>query len=135
MRIGRWLLYVSAIMALSGCVLGYGPCLFQQPVKHTFTGLVHFRDYPAADGIDNVAILALDQTAYVYAPAQSIHCLAANDLQMVGLAEFPQNIIENSHVTVDGSLFPGTTSRQHTTFLLNVTSILPVNARERAEKP
>jgi len=39
---------------LSGCVIGYGPCLFLQPVKHTFTGLVHFRDYPASDGIDNV---------------------------------------------------------------------------------
>jgi hypothetical protein len=122
-------------MNLSGCVLGYGPCLFQQPIKHTFTGLVHFRDYPAADGIDNVAILALDQTAYVYAPAQSIHCLAANDVQMVGLAEFPQNIVENSHVAVEGSLFPGTTSRQHTTFLLNVGSILPVHARERVDSP
>ncbi len=135
MRIGRSLLCGLAVMNLSGCVLGYGPCLFQQPIKHTFTGLVHFRDYPAPDGIDNVAILALDQTAYVYAPAQSIHCLAANDVQMVGLAEFPQNIVENSHVAVEGSLFPGTTSRQHTTFLLNVSSILPVNARERVDSP
>jgi len=106
-----------------------------QPVKHTFTGLVHFRDYPAGDGIDNVAILALDHTAYVYDPAQSKHCLAANDMQMVGLAEFPQNVVENSHVAVDGTLFPGTTSRQHTTFLLNVSSVLPVDASERMEKP
>jgi hypothetical protein len=135
MRFGGRLLCVFAIMALSGCVLGYGPCLFLQPVKHSFTGLVHFRDYPAADGIDNVAILALDTTAYVYAPAQSKHCLAANDVQMVGLAEFPKDIGENSHVEVDGSLFEATTSRQHTTFLLNVSSILPVNARERAESP
>jgi hypothetical protein len=129
------MLSVGAVLALSGCVLGYGPCLFQQPVKHTLTGLVHFRDYPGPDGLDNVAILALDQTAYIYAPAQSTHCLAANEVQLVGLAEFPANIVENSHVAVDGSLFPATTSRQHTTFLLNVSSILPVNARERVEKP
>ncbi len=135
MKIGRLMLSVGAVLALSGCVLGYGPCLFQQPVKHTLTGLVHFRDYPGPDGLDNVAILALDQTAYIYAPAQSTHCLAANEVQLVGLAEFPANIVENSHVAVDGSLFPATTSRQHTTFLLNVSSILPVNARERVEKP
>jgi hypothetical protein len=122
-------------MALSGCVLGYGPCLFLQPVKHTFYGVVHFRDYPAPDGIDNVAILTLDQTAYVYSPAQSKHCLAANDVQLVGVAEFPANIVENSHVAAEGSLFPGTTGRQHTTFLLDVGSILPVNARERAQSP
>ena len=131
----RSLLCVVAITTLSGCVLGYGPCLFLQPVKHTFTGLVHFRDYPASDGIDNVAILALDSTAYVYAPAQSNHCMAANDVQMVGLAEFPNDIGENSHVAVDGSLFEATTSRQHTTFLLSVSSILPVNARERGTAP
>lgn len=135
MRTGRSVLCVIAIMTLSGCVIGYGPCLFLQPVKHTFTGLVHFRDYPASDGIDNVAILALDTTAYVYAPAQSNHCVAANDVQMVGLAEFPKDIGENSHVAVDGALFPATTSRQHTTFLLSVSSILPVNARERVAAP
>jgi hypothetical protein len=135
MRIVRSVLCVIAVMALSGCVLGYGPCLFLQPVKHGFTGLVHFRDYPASDGIDNVAILALDTTAYVYAPAQSNHCVAANDVQMVGLAEFPKDIGENSHVAVDGALFPATTARQHTTFLLSVSSILPVNARERVAAP
>lgn len=135
MKIARRLLCAIVIMSLSGCVLGYGPCLFLQPVSHTFTGLVHFRDYPGPDGIDNVAILALDTTAYVYAPAQSNHCLAANDVQMTGLAEFPKDIGENSHVTVDGKLFEATTSRQHTTFLLNVGSILPVNARERVVSP
>jgi hypothetical protein len=36
---------------------------------------------------------------------------------------------------VDGSLFQATTSRQHTTFLLSVSSILPVNARERVASP
>jgi len=135
LKIYSLLLCFGGVLALSGCVLGYGPCLFQQPVKHTLTGVVHFKDYPAPDGLDNVAILALDQTAYIYAPAQSTHCLAANDLQLVGLAEFPANIVENSHVAVDGSLFPATTSRQHTTFMFNVSSILPVKARERVASP
>ncbi len=134
MRIAGWLLSGIAVMTLDGCVLGYGPCLFLQ-VKHSFTGVVHFRDYPAGDGIDNVPILALDSTAYVYAPAQSSHCLAANDVQLEGLAEFPKNIGENSHVAVEGSLYPATTSRQHTTFLLDVGSILPVNAPERVGSP
>jgi hypothetical protein len=135
MRFFSRLLCGICLVASSGCVLGYGPCLLLQPFKHTLTGVVHFREYPAPDGIDSVAILALDQTAYVYAPAQSSHCLAANDVQMVGLAEFPKDVVENSHVAVDGSLFPGTTSRQHTTFLFNVGSILPVNAPELGEKP
>ncbi len=134
MRIAGWALCGIAVMTLNGCVVGYGPCLFLQ-VKHSFTGVVHFRDYPAADGIDNVPILALDSTAYVYAPAQSSHCLAANDVQLAGLAEFPKDIGENSHVAVDGSLYPSTTSRQHTTFQLDVSSILPINARERVGSP
>jgi hypothetical protein len=111
---------------MSGCVVGYGPCLFQQPFKNTVTGHVHFRDYPNPDGVDNVPILALDRTAYVYAPAQSIHCLPANDLQLVGVAEFPRNVIENTHVTVDGVVFPAGSGRQHTPFVMNVTTILPI---------
>ncbi|MGH8336467.1 MAG: hypothetical protein ACRETL_06545, partial [Gammaproteobacteria bacterium] len=87
---------IGASLALSGCVVGYGPCLFQQPVKNTLTGHVHFRSYPAADGVDNVPVLSLDKTAYVYAPAQSLHCLAANDVQLAGVAVFPQNVVENS---------------------------------------
>jgi hypothetical protein len=114
---------------LSGCVIGYGPCLFQQPVKNSLTGHVHFRDYPAPDGLDNVPVLSLDRTAYIYAPAQSHHCLAANDLQLIGVAEFPPNVIENSHVTVDGVLFQAGSGRQHTPFLMNVTTILPIPAR------
>jgi hypothetical protein len=117
---------MGAYVALTGCVIGYGPCLFQQPVKNTLTGHVHFREYPTADGIDNVPVLALDQTAYIYAPAQSHHCLAANDVQLVGVAEFPQNVIENSHVNVDGVLFQAGSSSQHTPFLMSVTTILPL---------
>ncbi len=96
------------------------------PVKNTLTGHVHFRDYPGADGLDNVPVLSLDQTAYVYAPAQSLHCLAANEVQLVGVAEFPQNVIENSHVTVAGRLSQAGSDRQHTPFLMTVTTILPL---------
>jgi hypothetical protein len=118
--------FMGASLVLSGCVIGYGPCLFQQPVKNTLAGRVHFRDYPSADGIDNVPVLALDKTAYIYAPAESHHCLSANDLQLVGVAEFPQNVIENTHVSVDGRLFQAASDRQHTAFLMNVTTILPI---------
>lgn len=118
--------FIAAYLGLSGCVIGYGPCLLQQPLKNTLTGRVHFRDYPAADGVDNVPVLALDKTAYVYAPAQSRHCLPANDLQLVGVAEFPQNVIENSHVNVDGVLFQAGSGREHTSFVMKVTTILPI---------
>jgi len=124
-----WRLTVcGAYLGLCGCVFGYGPCLFEQPVKNTVTGHVHFRDYPAADGLDNVPVLSLDRTAYVYAPAQSSHCLPANELQLEGVAEFPQNVIENSHVTVDGVLFQAASARQHTPFLMKVRTILPIPA-------
>jgi hypothetical protein len=127
MRVWRWWL-IAAYLGLSGCVIGYGPCLFQQPVKNTLAGHVHFRDYPAADGLDNVPVLSLDRTAYVYAPAESHHCLSANDVQLVGVAEFPQNVIENSHVSVHGVLFQAGSARQHTPFVMNVTTILPIPA-------
>jgi len=127
MSICRWW-FIAAYLALPGCVIGYGPCLLQQPLKNTVTGRVHFRDYPTADGIDNVPILSLDQTAYIYAPAQSIHCLSANDVQLVGVAEFPRNVIENSHVTVNGVLFQAGSGKQHTPFVMRVITILPIPA-------
>jgi hypothetical protein len=49
-------------------------------------------------------------------------------VQLIGVAEFPQNVIENSHVNVDGKLFPAGSSRQHTQFVMNVTTILPIPA-------
>jgi hypothetical protein len=125
MRISRWP-FIGVYLGLSGCVFGYGPCLFQQPVKNTLTGHVHFRDYPAPDGMDNVPVLALDRTAYVYAPAESHLCLPANDVQLVGVAEFPRDVIENSHVTAEGTLFQAASPRQHTEFLMNVRTILPI---------
>ncbi len=128
MRIWRAVL-ISACLALSGCVLGYGPCLFLQPVKVTLTGHVHFRDYPSAAGVEHVPVLALDRTAYIYTPATSTHCLPANDVQLEGISEFPQDIIENSHVSVDGVLFPESSDRQHTPFAINVATILPIGGR------
>jgi len=47
-------------------------------------------------------------------------------VQLVGVAEFPQNVIENSHVSVEGVLFQAGTGRQHTPFVMNVTTILPL---------
>jgi hypothetical protein len=125
MRNWRWSL-LGLHLILSGCVVGYGPCLFQQPVKSTLTGRVHFHDYPTPQGLDNVPVLSLDRTAYVYAPAQGHFCLSTNDVQLVGIAEFPQNVIENTHVSVDGSLFQAAASGEHTPFLMNVVTILPI---------
>ena len=97
------------------------------PVKHTLTGRVHFRTYPMADGIDKVPMLVLDHTAYIYSPAQSFPCLPADELQLVGVSEFPQNIVEGSHVSVQGGLFSAVSSNQHTRFLMNVITLLPDN--------
>jgi hypothetical protein len=122
-----WNLMAGAIcVGMSGCVLGYGHCLWTEPVKNTLTGRVHFRNYPAADGIDNVPVLALDATAYIYSPAQSHQCVPANDVQMVGVTEFPTEIIDGSHVSVEGSLFEAVSGRQHTSFVLSVNTILPI---------
>ncbi|MDP9084244.1 MAG: hypothetical protein M3N50_10835 [Pseudomonadota bacterium] len=119
-------LAVVCCLGMSGCVLGYGHCLFTEPVRNTLAGRVHFRDYPAPDGIDNVPILALDNTAYVYSPAQSHICLPVNDVQMVGVVQFPKEIIEATHVSVEGSLFAASSGRQHTNFVMKVNTILPI---------
>lgn len=127
MNIGR-ICVLGFCLACAGCVAGYGGCLFMAPVKHTLTGRVHFRSYPAADGIDNVPVLALDHMAYLYSPSQSFSCLPADELQLVGISEFPQNIVENSLVSVQGTLFGAASAHQHTRFLMNVITMLPVNA-------
>jgi len=130
MRTSRgWIL--STIAALSGCVHGYG-CLFLQPVKHTLTGRVQFRVFPAADGLDHVPILVLDRTAYVYSPAHSYQCMSATDVQLVGVSEFPESVIENSQVSVTGRLFEQTSAHEYTRFLMNVTTLLPLNAAPAA---
>jgi hypothetical protein len=116
---------VLASLALSGCVAGRR-CLFIEPLKSSLTGRLHFRSYSAPDGVDNVPVLALDQTAYVYAPAHSRNCLPVNDVQLVGWSEFPPDLIENAHIVVDGSLFEAASPHQHTGFLMNVNTIVPV---------
>jgi hypothetical protein len=118
------LISIGICVMLSGCVLGSGPCLWLQ-TKQTFSGRVHFRDFPTKDGIDNVPILILDKTEYVYSPAQSFHCQSLNDVQLVGVTEFPQNVGENSHISVEGTVYQGVGAHEYTQFLINVISILP----------
>jgi hypothetical protein len=117
----------SLVVFLSACVHGYG-CLLEQPIKHTLTGRVHFRAFPAADGVDHVPVLVLDHTAYIYAPAHGYQCLAATDMQLVGVSEFPESVIEDSRVSVEGSVFESTAPREYTRFLLNVAQLLPLKS-------
>ncbi len=124
-RVAARLLILGALAALAGCVHGVG-CLFMQPVRHTLTGRIHFRSFPAADGVDNVPIFVPDRTAYVYAPFHSYQCLSATDIQLVGVSEFPEEVIEDSRVSVTGALFESTSAHQYTRFLMNVTTLLPL---------
>jgi hypothetical protein len=121
----RLFIGVGMVIALSGCVIGSGPCLWLQ-VRHDFSGHVHFREFPRADGIDTVPILILDKTQYMYAPPQSFQCLAANDVQLVGVAEFPDSIGEDTHVVVDGKMLEGVARGQYTRFVIQVISVLPI---------
>lgn len=125
MRNWRWLL-VGVCIALSGCVVGSGPCLWLQ-MKHSFTGKLHFREFPEKDGIDTAPILILDKTAYIYAPAQSFQCVAATDVQLVGVSEFPRDVGENSHITVEGEVLQGVGSGQHTRLVIKVISVAPIH--------
>jgi hypothetical protein len=135
MRLARWAL-IGAGLAAAGCVHGYGACLFMQPVKHTLTGRVQFRSYPGDHGMDHVPVLVLDKTAYLYAPAQSLMCQSADELQLVGVSEFPQSVVENSHVSAQGKLFSAASAHDHTRFLMNVITLLPDNpAHSQQEGP
>jgi hypothetical protein len=111
---------------LSGCVVGSGACLFEAPFKHTITGIVHFQDFPSGDQIDHVPVLTVDKTAYIYAPATSIHCLPATELQLVGFSELPPDMGEGARVEVTGSVFQAASAHQHTPFLIEVKAILPL---------
>jgi hypothetical protein len=124
MRNLRLVAAVGLCIALCGCVIGSGPCLWLQ-VRHDFIGRVHFREFPRSDGVDTVPILILDKTQYVYAPPQSFQCLPANDVQLVGMTEFPDRIDEGSHVIVDGKVLEGVAYGQYTRFVIQVVSILP----------
>jgi len=87
---------------------------------------VHFRDYPVTNGVDNVPVLTLDSTAYIYTPNHRHQCLAANDVQLIGVAEFPDNVGENSHVKVKGSISEAASDSQFTRFSVAVQSIVPI---------
>jgi hypothetical protein len=127
-RTGLWrLALVGACLTIAGCVHGYGACLFMAPVKHTLTGRVQFRSYPAGGGVENVPILVLDKTAYLYVPAQSLLCQPADELQLTGVSEFPQNVVENSHVSAQGKLYSATSAHDHTHFIMDVITLLPDN--------
>jgi hypothetical protein len=116
---------VGLCVLLSGCVIGSGPCLWLQ-VRHDFTGRIHFREFPRSDGVDTVPILILDKTLYVYAPPQSLLCLPANDVQLIGVSEFPDRIDEGTHVIVDGKVLEGVARGQYTRFVIDVVSVLPL---------
>ena len=124
----RPIICLALAASLAGCVIGGGRCLFLEPVKATLTGKIHFRDFPTAGGIDNVPVLAVDQTAHVYAPAESHSCIPVNDIQLVGWSEFPPDIVEGAHITVHGSLFEAAAAHQYTHFLMNVATVVPVGA-------
>jgi len=128
MRNMRLMISAGLCILLSGCVIGSGPCLWLQ-VRHDFTGRVHFREFPRSDGVDTVPILILDKTLYMYAPPQSFHCLPANDVQLAGMTEFPDSIGENTHVVVNGKMIEGVTGDQHTRFVINAISILPLGPK------
>jgi hypothetical protein len=124
----RWAL-LGMLCALAGCVHGYGGCLFVSPVKHTLAGRVHFRTYPVAGGVQQVPVLTLDQTAYVYSPAQSFQCQPADELQLEGISEFPEHVVDGSHVSVQGRITAATSASDHTHFLMDVITLLPDNSR------
>ncbi len=113
----------ALLVPLSGCVFGHGHCLFTEPVKNSLIGTLHFRTYPVPDGIDHVPVLVLDQTAYIYSPWRSFSCFPANEVQLIGVSEFPEDVDENSRLTVRGSLAEGVSSQAHTQFVFNVLNI------------
>ena len=116
---------IGLSIVLSGCVIGSGPCLWLQ-VRRDFTGHIHFREFPRSDGVDTVPILILDKTLYMYAPPQSLLCLPANDVQLVGVTELPDRIDEGTHVIVDGKVLEGVAKGQYTRFVIDVVSVLPL---------
>jgi hypothetical protein len=120
--------WLAVALAMGGCVHGYGGCLFVSPVKHTLSGRVHFRTFPGANGVDRVPILELDHIAYIYSPAQSLMCIPADELQLEGISEFPESVVENSHVSVQGQLVAATSTSDHTHFLMQVITLLPDNS-------
>jgi len=102
-------------------------CLFQQPVKNTCDRGVFIFGLSGRQWRGQCARVGARSDCLYIAPAQSHHCLPANDVQLVAVSEFRKRD-RNSHVSVDGVLFQAGSGRQHTPFVMNVTTILPISA-------
>jgi hypothetical protein len=134
-------LLVIAVVALvaSGCVAGYGRCLFLQPSRVELSGTLHWRivenesrsegrsERVTADLPERVAVLSLTNSAYVYAPSQSRQCLAMQDVELEFSADPPETLRANSRITVKGSLYESTSDRHRSRFVLSVTNLEPTN--------
>lgn len=121
----RTILSLFACLALAGCVLGYGRCLFLAPVRVSLTGTLHFRSYEVDGAVERVAVLNTDAAQYVYAPAQSRLCEMASEFQLTGWSDYPADLKDGSRVAVSGSLIQGTSQHQHTRFLIELRTLDP----------
>ncbi len=134
----RPVVFLVVCAALSGCVVGYGPCLFLSPVRVSLTGTMHFRTYKVGDEIERVAVLTSDRSEYVYAPAQSHLCLMAEDFQLAGWDDYPTDLVDGTRIAVRGGLIEASTPHQHTRFLLkirNLERLTPQSAGKGASPP
>jgi hypothetical protein len=107
-------------IALSGCVLGYGHCLLLEPLKTHLAGTLHYRKFPVTDGMDDVPILVLDRTAYIYSPATSKQCVSANEVQLLPLTDLPESVHDSAKLEIRGSIALAADAHQHTRFIMNV---------------
>jgi hypothetical protein len=136
-RLRRLVAVAFAALAASGCVAGYGRCLFLQPSRVTLAGTLHWRIVDgeshgansgaraSADLPERIAVLSLTNSAYVYAPSQSRQCLAMQDVELEFSADPPETLRANSRITVKGSLYESTSERHRTRFVLSVMSLEP----------
>lgn len=115
--------FLIVCAALSGCVVGYGPCLFLSPMPVSLTGTMHFRTYKVGDAIERVAVLTSDRSEYIYAPAQSHQCLMAGDFQLAGWDEYPGDLVDGTRIAVRGALIESASPHQHTRFLLRIRNL------------
>lgn len=121
-----------ACAALSGCVIGYGRCLFLHPFRVSLTGTLHFRSYEVGTDVERVAVLSTDHSQYVYAPAESHLCRMASDFQLAGWTDYPRSLSDGTRVSVEGSLIQSTSRREHTHFLIEVRTLERLTPAPRA---
>jgi hypothetical protein len=107
----------GSLLALSGCVAGYGRCLFLQPSRVDLQGTVHWRTP------ERIAVLSLPKSAYVYAPARSLQCRPMQDVELEFSADPPETLVANARVRVHGSLYESTSDRHRTPFVLSVETL------------